>query len=194
MDIWNINDFMLFLIFFIPGFISIKIYDLLIPSERRDFSVTFIEAIGYSAINFGLLSWLILIIHSNNFYSVHRTWYVIFLVVILFIFPALLPIIFKALLSWKPITKHVIHPIPKPWDYVFGKGESYWIIIHLKNGKMVGGVYDEQSFASSFPAEEQIYLEKVWKINEEGVFLEQIDRSEGIIVTRDEISSVEFFK
>ena len=59
---------------------------------------------------------------------------------------------------------------------------------------MIGGVYDENSFASSFPVDEQIYLEEVWKLSEDGIFLEQIKRSSGIIIMRDEILSVELFK
>lgn len=194
MDIWQVDKLILFIIFFVPGFISIRIYDLLVASERRDFSGTFIEAIGYSAINFALLSWLIILIHSNNFYEDYRVTYFILLVVILFVVPAILPVIFFKLITWKPIAQFVVHPDRKPWDYVFGKGKPYWIIVHLKDGRKIGGVYDEDSFASSYPAEEQIYLEKVWKLDKEGIFLRQIDRTEGIIIMRDEILSIEFFK
>jgi len=38
MDIWQIDKLVLFLVFFIPGFISIRVYDSLVPSERRDLS------------------------------------------------------------------------------------------------------------------------------------------------------------
>ena len=42
----------LFLIFFIPGFITLKVYDLLIPGEPRDFSKSLFDAIAYSSLNF----------------------------------------------------------------------------------------------------------------------------------------------
>ena len=45
MDFMDVNQVVLFLIFFIPGFISLKVYDLFIPSERRDFSKSFFEAL-----------------------------------------------------------------------------------------------------------------------------------------------------
>ena len=60
MNITNISDFLLFLIIFLPGFISLKIYDLLVPSAPRDFSKSFFEVIAYSALNYGFFSWLIL--------------------------------------------------------------------------------------------------------------------------------------
>lgn len=49
------NSLLLFLIFFIPGFVSFKIYDLLVPGERRDFSKSAFDAIAYSALNFAIL-------------------------------------------------------------------------------------------------------------------------------------------
>ena len=60
MNIWEADKLVLFLIFFIPGFVSIKVYDLLIPGEQRDFSKSILEVIGYSALNYGALSWFII--------------------------------------------------------------------------------------------------------------------------------------
>lgn len=194
MDIWQMDKLVLFLVFFIPGFISIKIYDLLVPSERRDFSKSLLEVIGYSSLNFAALFWLIIPIHSENFYVHYKILYFILLLIIIFIIPILWPILFLKLSTLKPISKYIIHPIQKPWDYVFSKREAFWIIIHLKDGKKIGGRYGANSFSSSYPSEEQIYLEEVWKLDENSIFIESIERSKGIIVSAKEISSIEFFK
>jgi len=194
MDIWQIDKLMLFLVFFIPGFISIRIYDLLVPSERKDFSKYLFEAIGYSSLNFAALFWLIILIHSENFYVHYKILYFIFLLIIIFIIPILWPILFLKLSTLTPIARYIINPIQKPWDYIFGKKEAFWVIIHLKNGRKIGGRYDTNSFSSSYPSEEQIYLEEVWKLDENGIFIESIERSKGIIVSAKEISSIEFFK
>lgn len=42
-------------IIFFPGFISLKVYDLLIPNEKRNFSHDFLEAVSYSILNLSLL-------------------------------------------------------------------------------------------------------------------------------------------
>lgn len=194
MDIWQIDRLVLFLIFFIPGFISIKVYDLLIPNGRRDFSKSLFEAIGFSAINFAVLSWPIIFINSGNFYNEHSVLYFISLLCILFIVPIFWPFVFLKISMWKPIAKNIIHPIQKPWDYVFGKKYAYWIIIHLKDGRRIGGRFDTCSFASSYPSEEQIYLEEVWKLDENCKFVEHIERSKGILILGEEILAVEFFK
>jgi hypothetical protein len=193
MDVFQIDNLILFLIFFIPGFISIKIYDLLISGERRDFSKSLFEVMGYSALNFAAFSWLIILIHSNKFFSEHLTWYFLALFIVIFVSPILWPVIFLKLASWAPFSKHIVHPIQKPWDYVFGKREVYWIIVHLRDGRKIGGKYDINSFTSSYPAEEQIYLEEVWELDEGGKFIKPIDRSKGIIIIGKEILSVEFF-
>lgn len=193
MDIFAIDKLRLFFIFFIPGFISMKIYSLLVATERRDFSKDLLEAIAYSAINFAALSWLIFSINSDSFYSNHKVWYYFFTFIIMFIVPMIWPFVFLKLVSLRFIAKYIIHPILKPWDYVFGKKESYWTIVHLKNGRKIGGVYDTKSFASSYPAKEQIYLEQVWELDKKGAFIKPIDRSKGIVIMGDDITAVEFF-
>ena len=194
MKIWEVDKLFLFLIFFIPGFISIKIFDLIVPSERRDFSKSLFEAIGYSSLNFALLSWLIILIHSGDFYLRNKIWYFLFLILILFIMPAIWPLLFRLLSTWPPLCRHIIHPLPKPWDFVFGNRRAYWVIVNLKDGRKIGGVYGPNSFSSSYPAEEQIYLEQVWKLDEKGRFLEPVERSEGIIILGSELSSIELFE
>lgn len=54
-------------------------------------------------------------------------------------------------------------------------------------------MYQEKSSASSHPAEEQIYLEQVWKLDEKGKFLEPVTGSKGIIILNSEIAAVEFY-
>jgi len=63
----------------------------------------------------------------------------------------------------------------------------------LKDGRKIGGKYHKNSFTSSYPVEEQIYLEEVWELDENEDFKRVIDRTEGMIISRDEILSVELF-
>ena len=193
MDIWNVDKLTLFLVFFLPGFISMKVYDLMVPGEPRDVSKSLFEAISYSTLNFGALFWLIAFIQRGDFYQKHFILYSLSIVVIMVIVPACWPFVYLKLSTWRPIARHFVHPIRKSWDYVFGKRDPFWIIVHLQNGQRIGGRFDIESFASSDPAEEQIYLEEVWVLDEEGRFLSPVERSRGIIVMRDEIRAVELF-
>ena len=151
MNIWEIDKLLLFLLFFIPGFISIKIYELMIPSEKQVISKNLLEVISYSALNYEFLFWLIIIIGKNNFYLQHTFLFYFLTICILFIFPIIWPIIYVKIFNISFISKHIINPIPSPWDFVFMKRKSYWIIVHLKNGKLVGGKYGRDSYSSSYP-------------------------------------------
>jgi hypothetical protein len=92
------------------------------------------------------------------------------------------------------MARHLVHPIRKPWDYVFGKREPFWVIVHLHGGQRIGGRFDVESFASSDPADEQIYLEAVWVLDEQDRFLRPVDGSRGIIIMKEEIRAVELFE
>jgi len=194
MDIWSADKLALFLIFFLPGFISMKVYDLMVPGVPREASKSLLEAVSYSTLNFGALFWLIAFVQTNDFYHRHFILYSLALAIIMVVVPACWPFAYLRLSTWHLFARHFTSPIQKPWDYVFGKRRPYWIIVHLRNGLRIGGRFDTKSFASSNPADEQIFLEEVWKLDHLGRFIEKVERSRGIIVMQDEIQAVEFFE
>jgi hypothetical protein len=194
MDIWNVDKLTLLIVFFLPGFISMKVYDLMVPGEPRDVSKSLFEAISYSTLNFAVLFWLIALVQTSDFYHRHFIGYWMSFALIMVVAPACWPFVFLKLSTWRPIAKHFVHPIRKPWDYVFGKRDPFWIIVHLQNGQKIGGRFDTESFASSDPAGEQIYLEEVWVLDDGGRFLRRVERSRGIIIMKEEIRAVEFFE
>lgn len=80
-----------------------------------------------------------------------------------------------------------------PWDAVFSKRKSAWIIIHLKDGRKVGGKYSTKSRTSAYPNQRQIYLEELWQLNKNGGFDKPTARSGGAIFFEDDILIIEFF-
>lgn len=192
MNIWDADKLILFIAFFIPGFISIKVYDIFIPSEKKNAQNTILDAVTYSCINYALLSWLLYIDIRFAFQQKLPLVHSLILLLVLFVSPVLLAFFYMWLRKTKIVREYIPHPIQKPWDYFFGKQESYWVIIELNDGTKIGGIYDSDSFASSFPAEEQIYLQQVWEI-EDRKFIKPIERSRGIIVSGGNIKHIEFF-
>src|ERR1700691_268635 len=110
MDIWNADKLTLLLVFFLPGFISIKVYDLMAPGERRDVSKSLLEAVCYSTLNFVALFWLIALIRRSDFYRGHFILYSLAVAVIMVGVPACWPFLFLRLSTWRPIAKHLVHP------------------------------------------------------------------------------------
>ena len=57
----------------------------------------------------------------------------------------------------------------------------------------LGGLYNGESFASSYPESQDIYLGEVWKVDEQGRFQSRIDATMGALVNHDVIDYLEFY-
>jgi hypothetical protein len=133
-------------------------------------------------------------IQRDNFNTQHPAWYYFSIVGILFVAPICWPLLYYKIMSLSFLRHRTIHPMPKPWDYVFSKGEAFWVIVHLKDGRRIGGRYDTNSFSSSFPADEQIYLEEVWRLDKSGRFIAKVQDSHGLIISGKDFEAIEFFQ
>ena len=192
MNIWDENKLALFIAFVVPGFIAIKVYELLSPSTQVDTSKQVIDAVSYSCLNYAILLWPIYCVESSDLRTSHPQIYALFYMGVLFFAPVLLVLFWKYLRELDWIQKFVPHPTQKPWDFVFAQRRTYWVIVTLKNGEKIGGMYGPNSFASSAPSEEQIYLEEQWILNDDGGFERRAEQTSGIIILSSEIRSVEF--
>lgn len=194
MSIWETDKLVLFIAFVIPGFISIKVYELLFPTNTSDSTKQVIDAIAYSCINYAILLFPILAVEKSGISDSCPTWYGLFYTFVLLIFPVLLAFFWRWIRSRESFQKNVPHPTAKPWDYVFSRRQWFWIIATLKNGEKIAGKYASNSFTSSYPAKEQIYLEEAWVLNDDGGFERSRNNTAGIIIVSDEISTIELFQ
>lgn len=191
MDIWELDKFILFFAFVIPGFISIKAYQLLFPGTEKESSGQLIDAIAYSSINYAILIFPIISIESGNLQESCPFLYHFFYILVLFIAPIIWVLLWKYLRTRDFFQRNAPHPTAKPWDYVFAQRKSYWVKVTLKNGTIIAGRYADNSFASGAPAPEQIYLEETWILNDKGGFQRAKNNTAGVIVLSDEISHIE---
>jgi len=193
MDIWEIDKLLIFLIFVIPGFISLKTYDLLVPNSNEDSSKRLIDAISYSCINYAILFVPIIFIEKKPLFDSDPILYALFYIFVVFVSPIIIACIWKKLRSSKKFQDVMPHPTKKPWDYVFSNRKCFWVIVELKDGRKIAGKYADKSFSSSYPENDQLYLEETWKLNKDGGFKRKRERSAGIIIVSDEISTIELF-
>lgn len=192
-DTTQINSLYLLLLFFFPGFISLKVYDLLVPNEKRNFSHDFLEAVSYSILNLSLLIFLLAPAFVFGWYE--NIWvFCVLAFLTLLVFPILWPILLHSLIARNRFfSKWLVSPVRRPWDWVFFQLESTWVIVHLHDGRKIGGIWGTRSYASSFPVKEQIYLEQIWQLDEKGKFIRPSKGSRGMILLGHNISSIEFF-
>lgn len=193
MDVWDANKLVLFIAFVVPGFISLKTYAVLFPGTPKASAQQLIDAVAYSSINYALLLWPIYEVETHSLHASHPSAYVAFYVVVLLVAPVLWVLFLRKLRSTQFLQGVIPHPTGKPWDYVFGQRKRFWIIVTLKGGKRIGGLFDEKSFASSAPNAEQLYLQEAWELNSDGGFERARTDSAGIIIVTTEVVSCELF-
>jgi len=197
----SINAVVVIILFIIPGFITDSIIALTIPRAKRESTEIILTAITFSCVNYAIFSWLILLMILKGFPLKYEVWFIFSWLGILLIGPVIEGFAFNWLVNSKLYRRIFsflklknIRLIPKSWDYHFGKEEPYWILLTLKDGKKIGGFFGTHSFASSFPAEEDLYIEELWVIDEEGKFVQPIENSGGCLIRRNDINFIEFFK
>lgn len=191
MDILEVDKLVLFIAFVIPGFISIKAYQLFCPMVEHPASEQLIDAIAYSCINYALFILPIWLVETSNLKEMHFILYYLFYLIVLLVAPIGLAVVWRFLRSKNLFLSNVLHPDKRSWDFLFSQRKFYWAKVVLKNGNIIGGLYAELSNASSFPEAEQIYLQETWIIGEDGEFLKKKERTAGVIILSDEISHIE---
>lgn len=187
--------------FLVPGFILHSTVAMLIPQKERDLNLSLLRFLVLSSMNYAIWSWLIYLIFHLEFFNQHpfrsaTAWGCIILIS---------PIVIGLLIGhfsqkefFRKILQRIglnpIHTIPTGWDYKFSKTkEPSWVIITLKNGSKIAGLYGTQSFASSDTKERDIYIQQVFQLSV-GQAWNAVQRSDGILISKDQISSIEFFK
>ncbi|MDN5583809.1 MAG: DUF6338 family protein, partial [Lactobacillus sp.] len=164
MDILEVDKLVLFIAFVIPGFISIKAYQLFCPMVEHPASEQLIDAIAYSCINYALFILPIWLVETSNLKEMHFIFYYLFYLIVLLVAPIGLAVVWRFLRSKNLFLSNVLHPDKRSWDFLFSQRKFYWAKVVLKNGNIIGGLYAELSNASSFPEAEQIYLQETWII------------------------------
>jgi hypothetical protein len=170
--------------------VSLKIWGLVQPSQRISFADSLYEAIFFGCINyFAVVIWLPgVLIKLNQVLSIPS--YIISLLIV----PILLPLLWQKMLYSKFLKGKIINLIPKGWDYFFRNAVSCLMLIHLKNGELIGGLYHTASLASSYPEKEDIYLQEIWELDDTGKFKKPIDNTLGLLINYESGDYIELFK
>ena len=57
---------------------------------------------------------------------------------------------------------------------------------------MVGGYFGPNSYATTFPQPPEVYVEEVWRVDEEGRFVEKVDGTLGMVLRIADCDRLEF--
>lgn len=109
--------------------------------------------------------------------------------------PALWPVLFLRIRKHPRVARRIASPYATVWDDIFAKQTPYWVIVHLKDQRRIGGLYGKKSIASHSPAPPEIYLEEVWYVDENGGLTgAMVNSTAGILIMGSDILALEFFE
>ncbi len=186
--------------FIIPGFVTDYIVSFAAPRQKRESLETTLTAITFSSINYAMFVWLVLIITKPGFYSTHEFTAILCWLFLLLVAPVLEGLLFVRLANsetgqklFRFLKPRNVRLIPTAWDYVFSQEKPAWVLITLVDGAMIGGYYGANSYATSFPYEQELFIEAVWRLSETGSFEAPIENSSGCLIKTKDIKYIEFF-
>jgi hypothetical protein len=186
------SGLVIFIVLFMPGFVATQVFALLIPGERRDYAKTLYEVIGYSFLSYAVWSWLLIPIGLGWSPPLWMDGAVAFVVVLLT--PVALPLLYLKLARSDFFTSKVLDPCPSSWDWAFSENKKAMVLVHLRDGRRVGGVWGGGAFASSYPVPNDLYLSEVWNVEQmSGKFLNAVKDTRGLVLWGTDIEMVEFF-
>ncbi|MGA2302149.1 MAG: DUF6338 family protein [Candidatus Acidiferrum sp.] len=194
----SIQAVIVIVVFLMPGFIASRVLSYTYPRSEPTEARLVLTAITLSCFNYAILSWFLILSWKRLWYQ--HTAFLAFLVFLsVFISPVLstLGLVKLAETNWIRRFRQTFglpHPVPKAWDYFFRKGIPCWVLATLKGGQLVGGLYGENSFASSFPSEEDLYLERLCNLTPEGRMNGFADFSVGGIIRMENVELLELFE
>ncbi|MCK4108931.1 DUF6338 family protein [Acinetobacter radioresistens] len=194
MELIDESKLAFFIAFILPGFICMRVYNLICPSQTVEFNQKILDSLTYSCLIYGFHFAFIYWIEKATIIYSFPFLYGLFYFYLLFLSPIILAFCWFKLRESTWFQKRAPHPTLLPWDFIFSKRTACWVILILNDGTKVYGRYGPKSFVSSYPLEPQIYLDECWEPNSDGGFDRKHNASAGIIILSKDIRSIEFFE
>lgn len=148
--------------FVLPGAISMYVYGLKVPQQDHSLKDKVLEAICFSVLNFLVLIWLIRFLFEPNFLTVRpfESWCIV--VVSFVVMPAFWPFALVWILRGAERLKWIKVRARTAWDDFFGtERRGFWIQAVLMDGKVLGGRFSQESYASAFPDPGHLFIQEL---------------------------------
>ena len=186
--------------FLVPGFIWESVLSLFLRRRDDRADRAWVRFLTLSAFNYALWSWLIYLLFVRvgvlaEPWMAALAWFFMLLVS-----PVTLGVA-TGLLSQRAVVRrllarygvYTVHPVPTAWDYVFSHSTGSWVLVTLTDGSTVAGVFSARSFASSDAAERDLFLERLYKVEDDGPW-QPVPMNRGVWIQGEAIRAIEFLE
>lgn len=190
------------LLLFVPGFLIDFFSRKSVPRENLSDSKNVYYYLSLSGVNYAL--WVVpaYFVYKSGYYAAHP------IGTIFLVFLAILgtPVLISLLISYsygkqwerrvrEKIGLRYIDPIPTAWESMLvQKDQPEWVMILLKDGSTVGGIYSSKSYGSTDLAHQDFFLEQVCRLDSDGKSWEFVPHSKGMYIPAEQIVLIEFWE
>jgi hypothetical protein len=179
----------------VPGYVGMLAYRLRQPGDSISLKEGLFEALFFGIVNF-VLTWpLIRFVVDSVKFLTFQDYLIVWMGGIFesFVIPAVLALLLDWTLNWLERRDLILGRPKSGCDAFFLTKQPAKILVHLKDGALLGGQVGSDSYAGLYPDSGYIYIERTWKVSEEGRFEEAISDSLGAILRPDDYDFVELF-
>ena len=186
--------------FLVPGFVWESVLHMFLRRREDRADRAWVRFLTLSAINYGLWSWLIYLLLERVGVLARPLIAALAWFFILFVSPIAFGVA-TGLLSQRATVRrllarygiYTVHPVPTAWDYIFSHSAGSWVLVTLADGSTVAGVFSARSFASSDPSERELFLEQLYKVEDDGPW-QPAPMNRGVWIRGEAIRAIEFFE
>jgi len=193
--LFNHGGFVQLIVVAVPGFVAWRVYQLRRPQGEQKAADAISDIIAFSALT--SLIW---------YKSAWTTWpasaqSAALFGLQVFVTPIVIALLYQLVVEFCAQQYWITSPHPRAWDFVFNslalrkKGlgaNGLFLVVTLKSGDKVAGLFSEPGFASLWPYDRDLLLGQTWQL-EDGKPSRVVDGSIGLYVDADNIDVVEVF-
>lgn len=192
----TVQGLLVLLMLVIPGYLARMVFGAVVTIPQKDHKQILLDSVAWSVFMAPLLV-LGLYVEARLMTGSDVALFIVVAAWTVVSFSSLAGLVVGRVCKQRPavVQRMGLRPlVPKAWDERLGRGEPLLVLATLTDGSRLGGLWGGNSFASSYPADEDIYVEQAWELEpESGRFIRPAQRTAGFWVSAKSIRYLEFW-
>ena len=192
----TVQGLLVLLMLVIPGYLARTVFGAVVTIPQKEHKQLLLESVAWSVFMAPVLV-LALYIEGRLMAGPDMALFIVVAAWTVVSFSSLAGLIVGRVCKKHPtvVQRMGLRPlVPKAWDERLGRGEPLFVLATFSDGPRIGGLWGGSSFASSYPADEDIYVEQAWDLDpESGRFLNPAKRSAGFWISAKSVRHLEFW-